>query len=49
MPEAKKLTAAQTRALEMLVANQPVSPRQFAKLMWPDSPAWNKITRKFGG
>ena len=44
------LTPAQARALITLVYlydinnRRPVSPRQFAKQMWPDSPAWDKRT-----
>ncbi|MDF2915887.1 MAG: hypothetical protein K0S70_104 [Microbacterium sp.] len=43
------LTTAQEKGIETLRANQPLSPREFAMLMWPDSPAWHKRTRKFGG
>lgn len=47
---APKLTAPQQRGLDILrAADHPMSPREFALAMWPDSPAWEKRTRKFGG
>lgn len=43
------MSASQARALALLQEHQPVSPRSFAQLMWPDSPAWGHRTRKRGG
>lgn len=45
----EELTPAQARGFTILQEHQPLAPREFAKLMWPDSPAWGKRTRKFGG
>lgn len=42
------LTAPQTRALAILREHQPLMPRDFARLMWPDSEAWDKPTRGAG-
>lgn len=39
------LTPAQQRGLEILREHGPLAPREFAMLMWPDSPAWQKRTR----
>lgn len=39
------LTAPQARGLELLREHGPLAPREFAQLMWPDSPAWRKRTR----
>lgn len=39
------LTPAQQRGLDILKENEPLAPREFAMLMWPDSPAWQKRTR----
>lgn len=47
--ETPVLTAAQRRAYDVLREKQPVSPREFAKLLYPDSPGWKRVTRKFGG
>lgn len=47
--EAPRLTAAQRRAYDALREVQPVSPREFARALYPDSPGWNRVTRKFGG
>lgn len=41
----QKLTAAQQRGYDILKQHQPLSPRAFAELMWPDSPAWGKRNR----
>lgn len=44
--ETVKLTAPQQRALDILRgAGGPLAPREFARLMWPDSPAWNRRSR----
>lgn len=41
-----KLTAPQRRGLEILAAQTgAIAPRDFARQMWPDSPAWDKRTR----
>lgn len=39
------LTPAQRKGLEILKEHGPLRPREFAKLMWPDSPAWNRRTK----
>lgn len=39
------LTPAQRKGLEILKEHGPLTPRDFARLMWPDSPAWNKRSR----
>lgn len=49
MSEPVKVTEAQKRAYDALVEHQPVSPREFARILYPDSPAWGRVTRKFGG
>lgn len=55
-----KLTAAQDRAIRLLVDAEEAearahpggtprtSPRALARMMWPDSPAWDRRTRKRG-
>lgn len=43
------LTAPQAKGLALLREHGPLSPREFAQLMWPDSPGWETRTRKFGG
>lgn len=43
--EEKPLTAPQERALAVLREHQPLSPKEFALLMWPDSSAWSQRTR----
>ncbi len=41
------LTAPQRRALQFVNDNPPnVAPRQLAMLMWPDSPGWEKRSRR---
>lgn len=53
----KPITPAQRRACELILKateDAPsgwgsVYPAQLARLMWPDSAAWGKRTRKFGG
>lgn len=52
------LTPAQKRAVVALVelcpvegrfhVVRPTSPRAFARKMWPDSPAWNRVTHRGG-
>lgn len=39
------LTPAQRKGLEILKEHGPLSPRDFALKMWPDSPAWSKRNR----
>ncbi len=42
----RALTPPQARAVAILrEQDQPIAPREFAQLMWPDSPAWNRRTR----
>ena len=38
-----KLTEPQKRALRILYEHGPLHPWKFARLMWPDSPGWNRI------
>jgi len=38
-----KLTEPQKRALRILRDHGPLRPREFARLMWPDSPGWNRL------
>lgn len=38
-----KLTQPQKRALRILRDHGPLRPREFAGLMWPDSPGWNRL------
>lgn len=45
----KPLSASQRRALEILKYNMIEAPAQFARLMWPDSPAWKNHTKKGRG
>lgn len=41
-----KLTPPQRRGLEILAEQEgPIAPRDFARLMWPDSKGWNRRTR----
>ncbi|WIB65280.1 hypothetical protein [Curtobacterium sp. MCBD17_040] len=50
-----KLTHAQDRAIRIIVADKrahgddaaqySIAPRQLARMLWPDSPAWNIRTR----
>lgn len=46
------LTAPQARMLRILADVQPddrpMAPREVAHKMWPDSPAWEKRTRRYG-
>lgn len=49
MSQEPSLTDPQAKALTFLREQQPVSPRQFAQLMWPESPAWRQRTNKRGG
>lgn len=37
----KPLTPSRRRALEILRDHGPIRPREFARVMWPDSPGWN--------
>lgn len=37
-----KLTESQTKALTILKEYGALMPGDFAKYMWPDSPAWNR-------
>jgi hypothetical protein len=43
-----KLTPAQRKGLEILEREGKLAPRDFAREMWPDSPAWNRRTRGSG-
>ncbi len=38
------LTPQQRKALKILQEHGPLTPRRFAKLMWPDSPGWDVMT-----
>lgn len=38
-----KLTEPQMRALRILHEHGPLRPREFARLMWPDSPGWDRL------
>ena len=40
-----ELTPAQRKALTLLGEHGALAPRELAKLMWPDSPAWNRRTK----
>lgn len=40
-----KLTAGQARALKVIEAESVVRPREFAKLMWPESAGWRRSSR----
>jgi hypothetical protein len=40
-----KLSPAQRKGLEILSDGEKYSPREFARKMWPDSPAWNRRSR----
>lgn len=39
------LTKPQRRGLEILKEHGPLTPREFAMHMWPDSPSWQKRNR----
>ncbi len=39
------LSDPQIRALEIIKEHGPVTPHQFALLMWPDSAGWHRITK----
>lgn len=39
------LTESQAKALNILKDHGPLSPRQFARLMWPDSPGWCRVSK----
>lgn len=41
----KKLTPSQFRALKIIRDNRIEMPRQFARLMWPDSDGWDRYTK----
>lgn len=41
------MTPSMTKALTILRDHGPIKPREFARLMWPDSPAW-KLPAKAG-
>lgn len=45
----RPMTVPQEKAHALLREHQTASPREFAQLMWPDSPAWGHRTRKRGG
>lgn len=40
-----KLTAGQARALQVIGAESVIRPREFAKLMWPESAGWRRSSR----
>jgi hypothetical protein len=40
----RPLTDSQAKALRIL-AEGPIRPREFAKVMWPDSPAWKRTAK----
>lgn len=40
-----KLTLGQVRALEVIEAESVVRPREFAKIMWPESTGWMRSSR----
>lgn len=42
-------TPAQDRALRILRAMGPLHPRAFAEQMWPDSPGWQRRSRRHDG
>jgi hypothetical protein len=42
------LTPKQAEALRVMAAGAPLSPRQLAERLWPDSPAWDRRTRRYG-
>lgn len=44
-PSEQVLSGPQKRALAIVREHQPMTPRSFARHMWPDSPAWGKETR----
>ena len=39
-PSKERMTTTTIRALEILQENWGISPKRFAQLMWPESPAW---------
>lgn len=41
-------TPRQQDALRLLAEHGPQHPRALAKLLWPDSPAWERRTRRYG-
>lgn len=43
------LTVAQQRAYDALKEHQPLSPRALAQILYPNSKAWNKDTRRHDG
>lgn len=50
MSEATKLTPPQRRTLEALSkCDRPIPSQALARLLWPDSPAWNRGTGRHDG
>jgi len=45
MTRGSDLTPKQKRALEIIRKNPGIRPREFAKLMWPDSPRWRNMAK----
>lgn len=39
------MTKSQRKALEILLAHDGMTPREFALAMWPDSPGWDRYTK----
>jgi len=40
-----KATPSQLKALHILKEHGPIRPREFARLMWPDSEGWRRSTK----
>lgn len=38
-----KVSPVTIKALKLVCDHGPVAPAKFAELMWPDSPAWNRV------
>lgn len=38
-----RVSQVSTKALRLVRDHGPVAPAKFAEMMWPDSPAWNKV------
>lgn len=49
MAELPVLTAAQERALRALAPHDYLTPAALARILWPDSPAWDRTTRSRPG
>ena len=40
-----RLTGPQRKALQIVAQHAPIHPKQFAEVMWPDSPCWRHSCR----